>query len=192
MTPPAFAARPTLRTRPEWQSLAFQDPPSAVPGCGLRCPQTWEIHMTAFETSGHRTVYRGCYKDNKWGLSWTLSRELAKGFPMLWRYRQNGQQPLLVTARARKENVIALKTDRGESEVITWRPKHISTRHITAREPALELESIPQFNSLTLLQESRQTAKAGFWQLQRRFCWGNWPGTQKRRLNGPRECSIKK
>lgn len=75
------------------------------------------------------TVYRGCYKPNKWGLSWSLSKTVAEQFPTLNRYRQDGQ-PLLVTAQAMKKNIIAVKLDRKESEIITWRPRHISTRHI--------------------------------------------------------------
>jgi len=75
------------------------------------------------------TVYRGCYKPNKWGLSWSLSKEVAESFPSYSRYRQEGQ-PLLVTAKAEKRNVIAVKLDRDEAEVITWRPKHVSTRYL--------------------------------------------------------------
>lgn len=75
------------------------------------------------------TIYRGCYKANKWGLSWSLSKEIAEKFPIYHRYRQEGQ-PLVVTARAKKRNIIAIKLDRNESEIITWRPKHLSTHFI--------------------------------------------------------------
>lgn len=76
------------------------------------------------------TIYRGCYKINKWGLSWTLSKDTAENFPTLNRYRRANDQALLVTATAFKKDIIALKLDRDESEIITWRPKHVSTRHI--------------------------------------------------------------
>ena len=76
------------------------------------------------------TIYRGCYKANKWGLSWSLSRQVAEEFPTLLRYRRDGEQPLLVTAKIMKTDVVAVKMDRGEQEVIAWRPKHISTRHL--------------------------------------------------------------
>lgn len=76
------------------------------------------------------TVYRGCYKINKWGLSWSLSKETAERFPSLSRYKRVGDQPLLVTAKALKSNIIALKLDREEREIITQRPKHVSTCHI--------------------------------------------------------------
>ena len=75
------------------------------------------------------TVYRGCYKANKWGFSWSLSEDTAAQFPSLNRYRQRNQA-LLVKATVRKQNIIALKLDREESEIIAWRPKHVSTRHI--------------------------------------------------------------
>lgn len=71
-------------------------------------------------------IYRGCYSNNKWGLSWSLEHEVAARFPFLNRYRQNGQA-LLVKAVVPKHDVVALKLDRAETEVICWRPKHIST-----------------------------------------------------------------
>ena len=78
------------------------------------------------------TIYRGCYKSNKWGLSWSLSKQVAEKFPTLLRYKQVGEQPLLVTATIKKTDVIAVKVDRNEQEIIAWRPKHISTTHIKA------------------------------------------------------------
>ncbi len=72
-------------------------------------------------------IYRGCYRENKWGLSWTTDLRTAMRFPFLTRYRSEGQS-ILVTAEVKKANVIALKLDRNESEIITKRPKHISTR----------------------------------------------------------------
>lgn len=75
------------------------------------------------------TIWRGCYAANKWGLSWSMDRATAERFPTLIRYRQEGQ-PLLVKAKVAKQDIIALKLDRGESEVIAWRPKHIATSHI--------------------------------------------------------------
>lgn len=72
------------------------------------------------------TIYRGCYKSNKQGLSWTLSRELAGKYPFFLPYRQQGQ-PLLLTAKVDKEDIIALKHSHGEATIITTRPKQIST-----------------------------------------------------------------
>lgn len=72
------------------------------------------------------TIYRGCYASNKWGLSWSLDRDLAAKFPTLHRYKQDGQ-PLLVKAVAEKTKIAAVKLDRGEAEIIAYRPRHIST-----------------------------------------------------------------
>jgi hypothetical protein len=76
------------------------------------------------------TVYRGCYKLNKWGLSWTLSETIAKEFPSLNRYRRDEDSPIIVKAVVKKENIKAIKLDREEQEVIVWRPKHVSTKYI--------------------------------------------------------------
>lgn len=75
------------------------------------------------------TIYRGCYALNKWGLSWTMDIEAARKFPFLNRYQQGGQA-LIVTAQIRRSEIIALKNDRNECEVICYRPKHISTKHL--------------------------------------------------------------
>lgn len=92
--------------------------------------------MTAEELKAHNalpdvvTIYRGCYQINKWGWSWSLSKEVAEKFPSYLRYCRPNEQPLLVTAKVLKRLILAVKLDRGESEIITWRPKHVSTRHI--------------------------------------------------------------
>ena len=75
------------------------------------------------------TISRGCYAHNKWGLSWSLSRKAAERHVTLNRYRQDGQA-LLVKATIKKANVIALKLDREEQEIVALRPRHLSTRHI--------------------------------------------------------------
>ena len=79
------------------------------------------------------TIYRGCYAENKWGLSWSLDKAVAERFPSLLRYRQPGQA-ILVTAKVEKKNIIAVKLSREESEIITYMPKHVSTRHIKGIE----------------------------------------------------------
>ena len=74
-------------------------------------------------------VYRGCCPRNKWGLSWSMSVDIASKFPALDRYRGEGGA-LLVKAKAEKKNIFALKMGRNEAEIITYRPKHISTRKL--------------------------------------------------------------
>lgn len=78
------------------------------------------------------TIWRGCYAHNKWGLSWSLDRAVAARFPFTHRYRQEGQA-LLVKATVRRDDVLALKLDRNETEIIAYRPKHVSTSHLRER-----------------------------------------------------------
>jgi hypothetical protein len=70
------------------------------------------------------TVYRGCGAQNLLGASWSLERETAARFPLLHRYRQ--AHPLLVTATVRKAHVLAMKLDREEAEIITFRARRLS------------------------------------------------------------------
>jgi hypothetical protein len=70
------------------------------------------------------TIYRGCGERNLLGASWSLERETAARFPLLHRYRQ--ARPLLVTATVRKAHVLAVKLDRQEAEIITFRARRVS------------------------------------------------------------------
>lgn len=75
------------------------------------------------------TIYRGCYASNMWGLSWSLRREVAERFPTLPRYRQPGQ-PILVTAKVMKKDIIAIIANREEYEIVAYMPGHVSTHPI--------------------------------------------------------------
>ena len=70
------------------------------------------------------TIFRGCYLGNARGLSWSTCREVAQRFPRLHRYRQDGT-PLLVRATVRKSDIIALKLDREEREIITTEAREV-------------------------------------------------------------------
>jgi hypothetical protein len=74
------------------------------------------------------TVYRGCGEHNKFGLCWSLDKRVAERFPFL--NRHTAKTPLLVTAVAQKEDILALKLDREEQEVITFDPEIISVEPI--------------------------------------------------------------
>lgn len=103
-----------------------------APGSPDRFRLMDETELAAFERLPDEVViWRGCYASNKWGLSWSLDREIAAKFPTLHRYRQAGQ-PLLVKARIAKDQILALKLDRNEQEILTWweRPRHVSTSHL--------------------------------------------------------------
>lgn len=67
------------------------------------------------------TVYRGCGPMNKIGASWSLKREVAEAFPFRPKYMI--KYPALVTGEVKKKNIIALKLDREEHEVITFSVK---------------------------------------------------------------------
>ena len=76
-----------------------------------------------------------------YGASWSLCKETAERFPFLNRYRV--PSPLIVTATVRKNEIIALKRDRGEDEIITLYPE------IEA------VEAIPEERGVQLLTEWR-------------------------------------
>jgi hypothetical protein len=62
------------------------------------------------------TIYRGCGPHNKHGLSWSLSREVAAGFPFNYRYRTD--PAILLTATINKNIAAALKLGRDEQEIV--------------------------------------------------------------------------
>lgn len=64
------------------------------------------------------TIYRGCNRLNQNGISWTVNKDTAKRFPFLNRYRC--ANPRVVTATVLKEQILAVKLDRTEEEVITF------------------------------------------------------------------------
>ncbi len=84
------------------------------------------------ELSAVVTIYRGCYAANKRGICWSMDREVAEEFPFHLRYRQQGQ-PLLVKAKVKKTDIVAVKLSRDEAEIITFSAKIISTSHVKAK-----------------------------------------------------------
>jgi hypothetical protein len=93
----------------------------------------WQM-MTDAEQARYRqlpelvTIYRGCGPDNVRGACWTLSRSVAETFPTLNRYRV--AKPLLVTAWVKKADIVAVKLDREEDEIITFFPRIVSKRKL--------------------------------------------------------------
>lgn len=63
------------------------------------------------------TVWRGCYEINNRGVSWTLDRAVAESFPLLHRYRGEGEGLLLCGMVAREDAV--LLRSRNEAEILT-------------------------------------------------------------------------
>lgn len=72
------------------------------------------------------TVWRGCYHNNRRGLSWTLDEQVARSFPLLHRYRQDGKTPLLLQGRISKERIV-LKLEREEMAVVTLPPRRVTS-----------------------------------------------------------------
>jgi hypothetical protein len=62
-------------------------------------------------------IYRGCYPNNRSGLSWSTDKEIAIGFTLQNRYHQSGQPQLLLEARIQREHAV-LMLDRDEQEII--------------------------------------------------------------------------
>jgi hypothetical protein len=79
------------------------------------------------------TIYRGCGPENRDGLSWTLDRDVARIFPTLNRYHQ--KMPLLITTTVSKKQIVAVKLDREESEVIAL----VDPQDIVSEEPITEV-----------------------------------------------------
>ena len=89
----------------------------------LHCMMDDDERSTWERLSETITVYRGCYHNNKKGLSWSLSQDVASGFPNLIRYWQPGT-PLLLAGFVDKNDVV-LKLDRNEEEIIAPVVSHV-------------------------------------------------------------------
>lgn len=63
------------------------------------------------------TIYRGCYQNNRIGLSWTTDKEIAIGLTLRHRYQQTGKMRLLLKSEIKRENAILLLS-RNEFEII--------------------------------------------------------------------------
>jgi hypothetical protein len=81
-------------------------------------------HAAYFALPDTVTVFRGCGPNNMLGASWTTDRRVAERFPFQHRYRTS--DPILVTGRVKKRNILAVKLDREEFEIITFSAKKIS------------------------------------------------------------------
>lgn len=63
-------------------------------------------------------VYRGCGPINEAGICWTLDRNVAMRFPFQNRYTQ--KEPRLITGSVERLQIVALKLDREEREIISF------------------------------------------------------------------------
>ncbi len=63
-------------------------------------------------------IWRGCYDHNRDGFSWATDRTVAARFPKLHRYSHEGKTPLLLRGMVRRADILFVKLDRDESEVV--------------------------------------------------------------------------
>ncbi|WP_243373606.1 hypothetical protein [Geotalea sp. SG265] len=76
------------------------------------------------------TIYRGCGKKNRKGASWSLIKDVAAKFPFLKRYVV--PCPMLITATVQKCQIMAVKLDRNESEIITFSPRIVKSEQLNS------------------------------------------------------------
>ncbi len=74
------------------------------------------------------TAWRGCYDFNQDGLSYSLHRDIAAGFPYLRRYRAKGG-PILLTAKVWRLQAI-VKLERDEWEIIALDPEIVREKNL--------------------------------------------------------------
>ena len=69
------------------------------------------------------TCFRGCDQSFLTGASWSSEWDTANSFPFTDRYR--APSPVVVTARVKKNRILAMKLDRRESEIITFSARRV-------------------------------------------------------------------
>jgi hypothetical protein len=79
------------------------------------------------------TVYRGAGDEGGGGFSWSLDRAVAVRFPRYARYRP-ASVPTLFIAEVDKLDILALKLDRDEAEVIAFKVRLVSERPLEHRD----------------------------------------------------------
>ena len=92
------------------------------------------------------TIYRGCGSEERIGICWSLRREIAEKFRTFPGYGPVGR-PILLTATVDKADVLAVKLDRDEDEVITFGAKVIAST--TLAEPRTPETVAVTFNPRT-------------------------------------------
>jgi hypothetical protein len=76
-------------------------------------------------------LFRACRVSNKWGLCWRLGRD-DEELSRVVRQATKEDPALLVTARARKDQVAALKIEPQRVAIIAMRPRHLTTSKLKA------------------------------------------------------------
>jgi hypothetical protein len=74
------------------------------------------------------TIYRGTRRPNDLGLSWSLDRDIAAGFP--FKRLHYGGSPMLITATVPRAKILAVRLDRDEAEAIVPRGRRVVSRDV--------------------------------------------------------------
>jgi hypothetical protein len=88
--------------------------------------------------------YRGCDASHLVGASWSTDRETADRFPFFQRH--SASVPVVVTAKVRKQEILAIKTDRDEAEIITFSARRLKVEPAIRKELA-RISSLPEMPS---------------------------------------------
>jgi hypothetical protein len=99
-------------------------------------------------------IYRG--QEARWepGICWSLDREVANRFAVRFR----GRNPVVLTAKVSKCDILAVKLNRGEQEVITFAAAIAAVKvHRNPAAPALAKEY------LRLRKIQKEKASAARW-----------------------------
>jgi hypothetical protein len=81
-----------------------------------------ELKLLISDETSHIDIYRGCYANlNEDGICYSLDRKIATNILLKNRYYRPDCQPVLLWAMVCWEDVIALKLDRNEREIIVRR-----------------------------------------------------------------------
>jgi integration host factor subunit beta len=95
------------------------------------------------------TIYRGCDEQNQSGICWSLDRDIAIEFPFLHRYK--AKNPVLVTATVCKDEIVAVKLNRDEFEVIFFSPETTMVTPLTEADRNPKTEEEKRLKTMELL-----------------------------------------
>ena len=117
-----------------------------------------------FKKLGHViAIYRGCWKANQEGYSWTINRSVAEKFAK--RHAPDGQ-PLVVSGIANSADVIAYFTGREEQEIVIypWKVTNIKVKKLPKQainSSALIFQMVQAGNFFTPEQEKEKFLMLG-------------------------------
>lgn len=104
---------------PEWAALLASEVPHRsflTHGPNRRALAALPDPVPVFRGVQATNALTARYAALKGGFSWSISRDVAAWFS--WRWKQGGVAAFVVSATAPRANIIALMTERGESEVL--------------------------------------------------------------------------